>query len=93
MSVTWCVLFVDLRSDALLLGGSYGGGGGVRVAAPGVPAGNERGGRKEQDGGDDGLRPEAVDAPFLDNVGLEIGEHGGEEEADLGEFEGDPEAA
>ena len=59
----------------------------------GVPARSERDGGDGHDGGDDALGPEAVDAPLLNDVGLEVGEHEGEEEADLRELEDDPETA
>ena len=67
-------------------------GDGAATAAD-EPAGGKNGGGEEEDGGDDRLRPKAVDAPLLDDVGLEIGEHGGEEEADLGEEEEEAHAA
>ena len=44
----------------------------------------------EHDGGDDGLRPKAVDAPLFDDVGLEIGEEAGSAKAYFSELEERP---
>ena len=44
---------------------------------------DERDDGAEQDGRNDGLRPDAVDAPLLQDVVLHVGEEGGEGEADL----------
>jgi hypothetical protein len=54
---------------------------------------DECGDGEEEDGGDNALGPEAVDAPFLEDVSFDVAEEGGEEEADLGEFEDQPPAA
>src|ERR1700722_15347963 len=61
------------------------------VALP--PAYDEGSQSEEKNCCDEGLRPEAVDAPLLEDVGFEVGEEGGAEEADLGEFEEQPPAS
>lgn len=48
---------------------------------------------QEENGGDDSLGPEAVDAPLLQDVGFDVAEEESEEEADLCELEGEPPAA
>jgi hypothetical protein len=79
-----------MKIKSLVDGGGEDGAHGVGV---GAAAEEEFGDRGQDDGSDDNLRPDAVDAPFFDDVGLEVGEEGGAEEADAGEFEDDAQAA
>src|SRR5271170_2210295 len=65
---------------------------GEHAAVRGTPAENDGDDAGEQDGGDQSLRPDAVDTPFLEDEGFEVAEEAGAEEADLGEVEDDPEA-
>jgi hypothetical protein len=58
-----------------------------------LPAHKECAEGEEQDRGDEALRPEAVDAPLLQDVGLEVAEEGGAEEADLRDLEEQPPAS
>ena len=56
-------------------------------------AADDQGGDGEQeDCGDDALGPEAVDAPLLEDVGLDVAEEGCEEEGYLSDFEEKPPA-
>ena len=73
------------------LRGVYSGRG-VAVVTPGGPARGEGGGGEKDDSGDDGLRPDAVDAPLLQDVGLEVGEHACGGEADLRKLQHGPPA-
>jgi hypothetical protein len=54
---------------------------------------DQAGDREEEDGGNDALGPEAVDAPLLKDVGFDVAEEGGEEEGYLSDFEEKPPAA
>src|SRR5580704_11906035 len=47
---------------------------------------------KEEDGRDEALRPETVDTPLLQDIGFEVAEEGGAEEADLSDLEEKPPA-
>ena len=54
---------------------------------------DQAGNGEEEDGCDDALGPEAVDAPLLKDVGFDVAEEGGEEEGYLSDFEEKPPAA
>jgi hypothetical protein len=58
-----------------------------------LPAGDEDSYGQEENGGHDALRPEAVDAPFLHNVGFEVAEEAGAQEANLCGFKEQPPAS